>query len=778
MDIPEISYGHTKGSHGIRHRCALNKGFAFVYGCDLEKTKSVGSNAATLIFSSTRAARPCHDIIPMLLSESTVAEPYMVPELNVWSAPNLKPKKIVLWWKTMSISETQAVISTSKITSGSIRHIGYRPDIDGLRAIAVLAVLIFHAFPTVLRGGFVGVDIFFVISGFLISKVILTTLYQGTFSIAEFYSRRIRRILPALVTVLASCLIFGWNTMLADDLVLLAKHVLGGASFVSNFVLWSEAGYFDKASELKPLLHLWSLGIEEQFYVVWPLMLWAGWRLRLPLQLIVVLMGCASFLINIVGIHEDQTATFYSPLSRGWELILGAALACLTFKSSTKAISHSSYFVVITSFFGSAKVRSVVSIIGLLFIVYAIFRIKDTLPFPGKWALFPTVGTFLLIAAGTEAWVNRVLLNSRPMVAIGLISFPLYLWHWPLLTFARSTYPEGLPWTARLGVVVASAVLATLTYLYIERPFRSGSRTQFKVSVLCALMCVAAVLSGVILKSGGFASRYPEIIQRATEYNLDGYRAALRNRVCFMDMGQDASQYAPECLDKGTAPLWVLWGDSGAAAIYSGLRGLADRSGQFRLAQFTSSACPPMIGYEGDNVACSRNNQWTIEKVRELAPDTVILAGMWAEYNKELLPSTIKQIQSTGVRRVIILGQAPAWKDAPSRITFNMWSSDPLHRVPSERLDYAKYGRDHGVQPPEGLIRQTRIAEQNLRSVAQQSGALFISVVEKMCNEDGCLMRESASSGDAFYLDIVHLTPYGANYAMKAIAPELGVNDR
>ncbi|MFD2884488.1 SGNH hydrolase domain-containing protein [Pseudomonas lini] len=159
-------------------------------------------------------------------------------------------------------------------------------------------------------------------------------------------------------------------------------------------------------------------------------------------------------------------------------------------------------------------------------------------------------------------------------------------------------------------------------------------------------------------------------------------------------------------------------------------------------------------------------------------PDTVILAGMWGSMPGELLPSTIKQIQSTGVRRVIILGPSPAWKDTPSRIAFNLWSSDPLHRVPSERLDYAKYGMGHGAQVQEGLDSRTEIAEQNLRSMAQQSGALYISIAEKMCNEDGCLMRESASSGEAFYLDIVHFTPHGASFAMKAIAPELGINDR
>lgn len=673
----------------------------------------------------------------------------------------------------MTVSETHSLPLSPRISGDHISHIGYRPDIDGLRAIAVLAVLFFHAFPTLLRGGFVGVDVFFVISGYLISKVILTTLERGTFSIADFYSRRIRRIFPALFTVLAVCLAFGWNTMLADDLAQLAKHVLGGATFVSNFVLWSEAGYFDKASELKPLLHLWSLGIEEQFYVVWPLLLWAAWRLRAPVVLLVVVVGIASFALNIIEVREHATATFYSPLSRGWELIVGAFLACFSTASGLKFVSHNRILSAVASFLGSPKARTIMSIVGMLFITYAIIRIKDTLPFPGKWALIPTIGTALIIAAGSSAWVNRVLLSSRPMIAIGLISFPLYLWHWPILTFARTAYPEGLSWSMRLGLLVLSGILATLTYLYIERPFRSGSKTRIKVFALCAAMCVAGLSASVIFKQGGFASRYPDIIQRATEYDLDSYRAALRNHVCFMDIGQDAKQYAAECVDKGDKPLWVLWGDSGAAAVYSGLRGLAERSGEFRLAQFTSSACAPMVGFHGGNPACASNNQWTIDKVRELVPDTVILAAMWGEYDKSLLAATIKQIQDAGVRRVILLGPTPAWKDTPSRIAFNLWSSDPLHRVPSERLDYAKYGQESGSDSH----TRTEIAEQNLRNLAQQSGAVYISVVEKMCNKEGCLMRESASSGDAFYLDIVHLTPRGSAFAVKAIAAELGVSD-
>jgi peptidoglycan/LPS O-acetylase OafA/YrhL len=677
----------------------------------------------------------------------------------------------------MTVSETQNGPLTFPVSGKHIRHIGYRPDIDGLRAVAVLSVLFFHAFPALLSGGFVGVDIFFVISGYLISRVILTTLERGTFSIADFYSRRIRRIFPALIVVLAACLAFGWHTMLADDLMQLAKHVLGGATFVSNFVLWGEAGYFDKASELKPLLHLWSLGIEEQFYIIWPLLLWVVWRLRTSLLPIVVIIGLASFILNIVGVHEHATATFYSPLSRGWELIVGATLACFGSRSSPKdgmAVTSTS---VIEQMQESQTARTVISIVGALFIAYSIFCIDNTLAFPGKWALFPTIGAALIIVAGPGAWVNRVLLSNRVMIFIGLISFPLYLWHWPLLAFAKSAYPEGLSWSGRLGLLASSVVLATLTYLYIERPFRSGSKTWVKVFILCVSMCMAGVLASVILKSAGVPARYPQIIQRATEYDLDSYRAGLRNLVCFMDVGQDATQYASECVDKGDKPLWVLWGDSDAAALYSGMRGLAERSGQFRLAQFTSSSCPPIVGFHGKNTACKSNNQWTIDKVRELAPDTVILASMWPRYDEELLPATVKQIKEAGVRRVILLGPTPAWKDTPSRIAFNLWSNDPLHRVPSERLDYVKYGMGREQEVNGELDTGTDAAEQTLKRLAERTGAVYISVVQKMCNEKGCLMRESASSGDAFYLDIVHLTPHGSDFVARAIARELDITD-
>ena len=214
-----------------------------------------------------------------------------------------------------------------KSSESNLSHPKYRPDIDGLRAVAVLSVVVFHAFPTLLKGGFIGVDVFFVISGFLISTIILKSLNNGTFSFREFYGRRVRRIFPALTIVLFSSLTLGWFGLLSDELNQLGKHVAAGAGFVSNLVLWSEVGYFDSSANSKPLLHLWSLGVEEQFYIVWPLLLWSAWKLRINVLLVTLLIAGSSFLLSLNKVGYDITAAFYSPQTRFWELLAGSLLA-------------------------------------------------------------------------------------------------------------------------------------------------------------------------------------------------------------------------------------------------------------------------------------------------------------------------------------------------------------------------------------------------------------------------------------------------------------------
>jgi peptidoglycan/LPS O-acetylase OafA/YrhL len=374
-------------------------------------------------------------------------------------------------------------------------HPTYRSDIDGLRAVAVLSVVLFHAFPDILPGGFTGVDVFFVISGFLISTILYSNLATGRFSIADFYGRRIRRIFPALILVMASCYALGWFVLLPDEYAQLGKHIAGGAGFVQNFVLWNESGYFDNAADTKPLLHLWSLGIEEQFYIVWPILLWIGYRLRLNLLSLTLLIAIVSFVLNIRGINvtKDLTATFYSPQTRFWELLIGATAAYLTLYPSAKfkafvaqvIASIKSAFVVIVwnkdkqqALQGKATSpvsnANLYSIAGLLILLLGMALVNKHSAFPGWWALMPTIGSVLLIIAGPTAIINRTLLSNKVMVAIGLISYPLYLWHWAILSFLRIMQGEVAPWWQRAIAVLLAVVLSTLTYKFIEKPIRFG----------------------------------------------------------------------------------------------------------------------------------------------------------------------------------------------------------------------------------------------------------------------------------------------------------------
>jgi peptidoglycan/LPS O-acetylase OafA/YrhL len=318
-----------------------------------------------------------------------------------------------------------------------LSHPKYRPDIDGLRAIAVLAVVAFHAFPNWVKGGFIGVDVFFVISGYLISTIIFENLDKGTFSFSEFYARRITRIFPALILVLVACFVFGWFALLADEYRQLGKHIAAGAGFISNIVFWNEAGYFDNAADTKPLLHLWSLGVEEQFYIVWPLLLWFAWKRNFNLLTITILVATLSFIINIKGVQQDPVATFYSPQTRFWELLCGSLLAWMTLykmNAWTTAKSKLDGCLALAVYrekhpTNGKTLSNFLSFVGLILLTYGFCRINKELSFPGKWALVPVVGSVLIIAAGAKTWVNRVILSNKVLVWFGLISFPLYLWH-------------------------------------------------------------------------------------------------------------------------------------------------------------------------------------------------------------------------------------------------------------------------------------------------------------------------------------------------------------
>src|ERR1700737_1117480 len=367
----------------------------------------------------------------------------------------------------------------------------YRPDIDGLRAIAVMLVVNFHAFPEAMPGGFCGGDIFFVISGFLITGILLRELDQKRFSLLAFYNRRIRRIFPALIVVLCVTLVLGWLWMLPAAYAQLSSDVFASAAFFANIALLLQSGYFDIESARKPLLHLWSLGIEEQFYLFWPLILMLAARLRLSILATACVIGLASFVLNVAMIGLDPIAPFFLPFPRAWELLAGAVLAC-----SWNQISQTST---------ASNLRAS---IGLVLIAVAAGVLETKSAFPGWWAILPVAGAALLLSA-PAAWFCRTLLASRPLVWIGLISYPLYLWHWPLLVFFGIIKFGPLTLVERELILGLSALLAWLTYWLVESPFRFGRPSPLKLASLCAGMVLITVAGGIVVQGRGFDFRLP-----------------------------------------------------------------------------------------------------------------------------------------------------------------------------------------------------------------------------------------------------------------------------
>ena len=443
----------------------------------------------------------------------------------------------------------------------------------------MLSVVAFHASPGWLSGGFIGVDVFFVISGYLISTILFENLHNGTLSFFEFYARRIRRIFPALLLAFAATYICGWFLLLNDEYQQLGKHIAGGAGFISNFILWRESGYFDHASETKPLLHLWSLGVEEQFYILYPAILWLAWKRHIPLLIVTGLIAVISLALNISGIHSNATATFYSPLTRFWELMSGSLLAWATLHRSQWLPPLINRFHT----WGLARVRqdatalqqtiwsNMASLIGLSLLCYGVVRIGKDVPYPGAWALVPVLGSILMIAAGPQAWINTHVLSSRVAVWFGLISFPLYLWHWIILSFLRIMNSEPPEAFIRIFAVMVSIVLAWLTYRYVEQFVRREACQSLKVGILVLLMCVTFVVGLATRSLDGIPDRAVAQLNIALSSGVDGGDLGLTSSGCGRLAPSTAQRFGMCSQDRRGHVRFALMGDSKAAALYPGL---------------------------------------------------------------------------------------------------------------------------------------------------------------------------------------------------------------
>lgn len=554
---------------------------------------------------------------------------------------------------------TSALKEHSPTSHKELAHQKYRPDIDGLRAIAVLAVVAFHAFPSKIKGGFVGVDVFFVISGFLISGIIMGSLRNKTFSLLDFYSRRVNRIFPALLLVMLSIWAFSLIALFPVELAQLGKHMLGGATFVSNFVLLDEVGYFDSANETKLMLHLWSLGVEEQFYLIWPIILIFCWRFKLSIIASIVSIGAISFALNAYFVVANPSLDFYSPHTRFWELLFGAGLAYFTAKSSTSSTS---------SLQASKKAKNALSFIGLFLILISVKFISKRYMFPGWWALFPVVGASMIIYAGPTSWINRRFLSSRPMVAIGLISFPLYLWHWPILAIATEMNGETPSATVRWALVALSFVLAWLTYKLIELPLRKTKRKQIQSVLLIALMVLCGIAGYATWRTSGFPERshvkpyeyaFAQFVGPLWKYTKNDY--CLNNYQKPKDLA--AYQWYFCYASKDRAPDVLLVGNSYANHL---LPGIAHNPFMKEMSVLSIGTCSPDTipsnkSADGTSPCSGYRPQEQTKIINEIIDKSktvklVILAGLENRTNSSLIEAAKKKIdlyESAGATVVV-----------------------------------------------------------------------------------------------------------------------------
>ena len=621
----------------------------------------------------------------------------------------------------------------------------YRRDIDGLRAIAVCSVLIFHTFPSVLPGGFVGVDIFFVISGYLITSIIYNELKENSFSLSIFYCRRVRRIFPALIIVLISCYIIGWHLLYSDEYKKLGIHISAAASFSTNFLLYSESDYFDEESNTKPLLHLWSLAIEEQFYIVWPLLCS---RLCIQigrLHIVALVLTLCSFISNIIIVQTNRSLAFYSPMTRSWELLIGACLALRSdqlelLKNKAKCNQNNMLFC---TFMGA---------IGLSLIGASIVFLNERLPFPSWWAVFPTVGTLLLIAIEDTSWINTKILSSRLFVEIGRISYSLYLWHWPLIVFWR-IYDGGEPSSfARFNIIGLSILLAWLNKIFIENPMRFGSFPRLKFTISCLLMISLGIIGYQTYKFNGFPHRFTNVSLPFLDIKLD--RDSLykdyRFRTCFLDTERTEWKFG-SCVDNPNKPKSdgvILWGDSHAAHLYPGIKSLEPK---VRFTQLTAGLCPPMFSIPREGRAkCRDINQFIFKRITDEKPKTVILAGYWMSYTwkEESLTETIISLRNVSVKDIYLFGPVPLWKS-------------PLKQCLFTALSKQKLSHDFG-RTNQCLKDKIKDYDEKMQIFATKHNISYISPYQISCNSNGCMVLVGEKEKQLTTFDGSHLTKAGS----------------
>ncbi|MGH6871580.1 MAG: acyltransferase family protein [Rhizomicrobium sp.] len=645
----------------------------------------------------------------------------------------------------------------------------YRPDIDGLRALAILPVVLFHYKVPGFSGGFVGVDVFFVISGYLIASLIYGEMREGRFSILTFYERRVRRIFPALFALLLAVSVAAWFVLFPADFERYARSLFATALFASNFEFWRELGYFDVSAQTKPLLHLWSIAVEEQFYLLFPaiLMTVAG-RSRARALAVIGAIFALSLAYSLWAVHAQPEFAFYMLPARAWELMLGAVLAVGAFPAP-----------------GARGAREALAAIGVAMIAASVVLFTRATPFPGAAALVPCIGTALVIYVGQASARVNAALSTRPLVFIGLISYSLYLWHWPLIVFARDVLRrEPGPWET-VALFAAAFVLAALSWRYVERPFRAKSfhpaRWKLFAGALGAMAATAAC-GAAIVSANGLPQRLPADVQRilASEHDEDP-----RAVTCFGMTGADVRAGKLCRIGDPAAPRpdFILWGDSHAGSIIPAVDAVAKREHRAGIFAATDS-CPPLLGVtRPDAWKCKDFNDAVIALALRPQFRAVILDARWAKnaegtsYGDEppgrvlLYDDLGRGVDTLSTHAVFARGlvrTVEALHDAKKKVILVASAPEIGWAVP-EVLARMRLDGDHRdmVLPIETDLRRQRTVLLDFGMMQSRFGASVVDPADVLCDERVCHV---ILGGYPLYRDEHHLSAHAARMLIPLLA--------
>lgn len=597
----------------------------------------------------------------------------------------------------------------------------YRPEIDGLRALAVIPVILFHAGFDIFKGGFVGVDIFFVISGYLITTILIEDIENNKFSIINFYERRARRILPALYFIMLVCVPFAWMWMLPSQMKDFSLSLITVSFFTSNFLFWRESGYFEALADQKPLLHTWSLAVEEQFYLLFPIFLMFVWRFgKNKVFWIIIFMTLTSLILSEWGWRNKPIANFYLAPTRAWEIFSGAIVAFIIQKKGIQK-------------------NNVLALIGLIAVVFSIFTFDESTPFPSLYAIVPIIGALLIVLFAEKTTITAKILRTKALVAVGLISYSAYLWHQPLFALARIKLDQKPSEILMVILSILSLALAVISWRYIEKPFRRKDKKSLS-SQLVLVFSISGILIFTIFGVLGYNNdRFNGIVGGDVGHKF--YHKYIDEKYNDCEPRQVANSALTwkgflRCKQSGEGEFdWVLLGDSHAEHLFLGL---AQENPNINIAFYIFGA-PPYL------------NEEKFKEIFEVIstiqnPKTIFLTMHFVtrvESEKALVDgfaSTIGYLQGLG-HSVILLGDIPRYDVSPEECKYGESLEQVIQKC---SMTFSNFQQ------------QTQIYESALRKLSSSFGIHFLSVHQPLCNKERCnmILNEKILYRDNHHLNI------------------------